>query len=201
MSCGKEKDIQFENRFFPLHNGNTWNYKTDKYSLLISVKEIVSIDKNHFSLVEELSSSGDGNPVIRTKLYRCNLNKNIETIVTDFKSVRSNIFSTKEVLDSGISLWYKFDAKVNESWQAFGNTLFDKKVISKFKITLASINDTVLANDTTYINCYKFCIDDLYESDTEYYEWYAKDIGLVKRVFQNESNKGFVLTSFKIAKH
>lgn len=199
-SCGKEKAIQNGNSYYPLQNGNAWNYKTDEYSLLISVKEIVTIDKNHFNLVEELSSSGDGNPFIREKLLRCNERNNIELMVADFNSIRSNIGSSKEVPDKGISVWYKFDAKVNESWQAVGNALFDKKVISKFKITLASINDTVFANDTIYTNCYKFYIDDLYESDTEYYEWYANDIGLVKRVFQNESNKGFILTSFKKAK-
>jgi len=93
----------------------------------------------------------------------------------------------KEVLDhiENEQLFYKFDADVGDKWFAYkevGTTINDKPVGDVITISLKSKSDTVITPVGTFTNCYCFSYEYFDTRDAgEYYEWFAKGVGLVKQ--------------------
>jgi hypothetical protein len=199
INCKEETGYDYfkrnQNPYFPINIGNEWNYKSGAYYLDIKIKGLVQLDKYYFAIAEENNSTmGDDKPISRTIFYRYDKDKNVLRHIY----INENHKYKKELIpNDGVFMWYKFNAKINESWRTMGNDIFFPSEISDYKITLLSKSDTIIANNKKYFDCCKFHIVALSSSDSDYYEWFAKDIGLVKRCFLNESNKGFLLQSYK----
>lgn len=195
-SGGKNAFFQNVNPYFPLDKRNKWTYSVDEYSLSVKVYDFVEIDNDLFAAIEENSTRSDEPPITRTLYYRFDDRGNVERILKDVEILRSNVGSSPNIPQNGRSVWYKLDAKIDESWFAFGNSVFNRKEIHQFKITLLSRSDTVIVKDERFTGCYKFYIDDLSESDSEYYDWLAKDVGLVKRSYGSNESKALRLSVF-----
>jgi len=196
-SGGKTSLSQNANPYFPLDKGNKWTYSVDEYSLSAKVYDLVEIDNDLFAALEEKSIRRNEPPISRALYYRFDDRGNIERILPDVESLRSNVGSSPNIPRSGRSVWYKLDAKIDESWVAFGNSVFNGKEIHQFEIALLSRSDTVIVKDKVFTGCYKFYIDDLSESDTEYYDWLAKGVGLVKRSYGSDESKALKLSIFE----
>jgi hypothetical protein len=78
-------------------------------------------------------------------------------------------------------IWFRFDARPNESWEAYSDDdiLLDR--ICKYKIQLISTLDTVIINSKSYIGCQKYLVENKdYQGIYDYYLWLSKDIGIIK---------------------
>jgi|GEM_PF-2094318 len=190
-----DKEIHYNNDYFPIQKGNVWEYYSNKYSKIICVKNAIQRDNYKYYLFEERKVyDGVTGPAL-SRLLRCNKQKNIEVI----KYGHNKWFDS----DKPQVIWYKFDANIGESWVSWdssGNISVNGNKTHVYKITLLSKTDTVVTKDTTFTNCYKFFIDDVYSSDDEYIEWFAKDVGLVKRSSAYNFNSGILLRTYKVAK-
>jgi hypothetical protein len=117
----------------------------------------------------------------------------------DFKGIDPQQRSDfRDYPSSGISTWYNTNAEIDESWNAFGPDIGCVE-LAKYRISLESRSDTVITQDQMYIGCLRFFINKIGASDTDYYVWLARGVGLVK--FHNPSGvvSPCLLTNFHIS--
>jgi len=171
--------------FFPLRVGDEWNFNNDPHRLRIQVVDTSDIYGYRFYVVQETSFTDVPPPVVRRKYYT------IDSLGNVLRLADTTRFS-------GVYIWYKSTDSVDESWKAMANSDFLGGVIDPYKITIESRTDTVITSRGVYCHCLRFHIDNLTESDTDYWDWFAVGVGIVKRAYGNYSAKGWILTSYKL---
>ncbi len=106
-----------------------------------------------------------------------------------------------DIPESGISAWYRFDAKVGDSWYAYAPGQFggQKWSVDAYQITLLSTSETVETHEKLFLDCYCFRIVNQHEADTGYQDWLAPKVGLVKRAYlYGISSEGFYLETVEL---
>lgn len=196
--------------YFPLNVGDTWVLSNKQYQLKITVFDTIHICSRVFYKVQESSSINNSSSITRKRLYAYDSSGNVyrKVVIVDsseasMQSIKLKKYIEKELpIDSSIiGVWYKTNASVKDTWKLFANSQFESREIHPYKIILESRCDTVITPNRTYYNCLRFYIEDLQESDTEYWDWLAEGVGLVKRKYLSTKAKGFILTSFKVSKN
>lgn len=174
---------------FPLTPGAKWTLSSGSYLLNLRVDTVLHLGALRYSRLTELSSRNTEEPIQRTVHFAENDSGNILRLCVRNRSQISDTSNSS-------SIWYRFNVDVGNSWLAMANAYSDFREVHKFRITLISRSEIVNTLTGTYPNCYRFLIDDLSESDSEYYDWVAPGTGLVKRLFGQDTSKAFVLRSF-----
>ncbi|KAA0227299.1 T9SS C-terminal target domain-containing protein [candidate division KSB1 bacterium] len=72
-------------------------------------------------------------------------------------------------------VWLKFGAKIGESWHVYG-----PKRLAEWTVTLESTTDTVEVGAGRFFPCYRFYFK-FFGADNDWIEWYAPNLGPVKR--------------------
>jgi len=188
--------------YFPLHIGDKWTLSNQRYALEINVLDTVHINSKVFYDVKEVSSESNTTPLVNKRLYSLDSHGNVvrRIVIPDSSDIskQSLLFAKyirkKFSIDTSLTgLWYKINANVNDAWRSMANSQFESREIHLYKITLESRTDTVKTANHVYYHCLRFYINDLQESDTEYWDWLAIGVGLVKRVYFSPKERGFVL--------
>lgn len=182
------------NPFFPLDHGRLWVYSgPNGAKMLRKVVDEAFVKGEWHSVIEERNYSSSlkdstvrriGYRSVGNRILRIRLSAGIHDS-TRYSSAPSTMPET--------STWYDFGRLPGDQWFAYGNSMFFSHEIHEYQITLIAKDETLVVGDKTYSSCFKFFFDDLSESDSEYFEWIAEDVGLVKRVFVDENGPGFEL--------
>lgn len=204
ISCRKVPDQFYKYRtdFFPLEVGNEWIYRSDKFKLTIHVKDLVEIENFWFAVVEESLQSDNKGLNVDQYYYYYGQGEIIYKLIPKDQSL--DIPKVKQGLNALAGTawpWIHFGSDSGYYWVTYSRSFYNYKYIDQYKITLVSQSDTIFINDKKYYNCYKYYFDDLSESDTEFYEWYVKGIGLIKRSPSGvDDASSLILVDYKIHK-
>ncbi len=192
----------------PLSLGNEWTLVQENYRLFLKVADTIRIGNVLFYELEEKASNSKPPSVVRKRLYTYNSAGSVLTAerLSDTSYlpmwIKLNLIARNDISQADsflISNWYKRGATVGESWSAVSGSPFEPSHIYPYRIILESSTDTVVTAGKTYYNCLRYYIDDLQESDSEYWDWLAEGIGIVKRVYLSPQGKPFILRSSIVA--
>ncbi|MDZ7308644.1 MAG: hypothetical protein ONB49_16510, partial [candidate division KSB1 bacterium] len=78
--------------------------------------------------------------------------------------------------DTSEQVWLKFGAKIGESWRVYG-----PQRLAEWSVTLESTTDTVTTEAGRFFPCHRFSFK-FAGADNDWVEWYALNVGPVKRV-------------------
>lgn len=209
IGCGRtdSEDLFYQNAhaYFPMKVGKLWNYTGVNSSLVLGLDNLIKQDNKWFAVmtVAEFSKrSLSANTGVC--FFRYNSQGNIERWMPPPPDYLLDLVkNTYNADNENLYIWYKFNAPLNEPWFAIGTDHYYPRRTMLFRIRLVSITDTVVTENLTYENCYKFYIENIHVSHSDYYDWLAQDVGLVKRAFigrkyPHDSNSlpGYVLSTF-----
>jgi hypothetical protein len=185
ISCRSERH-QSDDSIFPLTPAREVTLVKGEYALTVRVVEPIEVQGMEFYRVEETSRLGGGPSVTRTLFL---------SRTCDGTIVRTPTSEGLPETKSRSFIWYKCDTAVGSSWEVIANAWSDQRRIDNFRITLLSVSDTVRTPAGVFTRCCRFHIDDLNEMDTDYYDWLAPGIGIVRRQFAADTTSGFLLKS------
>lgn len=171
---------------YPLATHNKWSLVSGAYELSVTVDSTIRIDQSAVFVLTEKSHGTTA--VTRRILFFSDKRGNVHRLTSMGGSLREDTTGMA-------SVWYKFDARVGESWYAIASSQFNSTELHRYRITLQSKRDRINAAAGSFRRCYRFYIDDLSESDTEYSDWIAPGTGLVKRSYGRNLDTGFLLDS------
>jgi hypothetical protein len=187
------------NSNFPLAKGNYWEFGSGDYRLRLSVDSVTVVNGLEYFVVKNTYTANSEVYYSRSYSFRVKEDGNVERLIQGLARIRALGNLPPDTPSDSVNIWYKFDAKVGESWESLANSsLFPSTVVSPFRITLESKNDTVVVAGKVLPNCYRFYIDELPSSDEEYREWFAEGVGMVKLQFEGTGSD--ILRNFYVAK-
>jgi hypothetical protein len=170
---------------YPLRVGNSWSLVHGRMMLEMTAEDSVLENNLTFFVLTEIYMSEGDTVFRRSSLFRQLRNGNIQSKIVNCDAIMRKQGSTQgDLPNGGLSEWYKFDVPAGSAWIAYSNSsMFSQSMISPYRITCESVNDTIQIDGQTYPRCWRFLIDELPSSDEEYRDWIADGIGVVKREF------------------
>lgn len=169
LSCGKnptelEKIIKVNSKdYFPLAVGNWWKYQSISSGFVLSplmiTRKVQFGDQQYFerAWVNENDTTG-------REYFRADSSGHVFRYDPEF----------------GEHLIYDFTAKEGEYWQfpsKFGNNM------EHYQVTIETVSDTVATLLGIFTGCLRLFFDVPQGIDEEYWQWYARGIGMVKYCF------------------
>jgi len=151
--------------YFPLARGNWWRFQSTFQHL---IQETV-VD----------TFRADGHLYHRFDQFR------------EFSSAGLRLNEALELLvreDSTEQVWLKFGAAIGESWQ-----VYSPKRLAEWRVRLESTTDTVTTPAGRFFPCHRFYFQ-FPGADNDWVEWYALNIGPVKRILF-----GFAVIEYALA--
>jgi hypothetical protein len=109
------------------------------------------------------------------------------------KRVPENARTAKDFPKDGESIWYKFNAKVGEKWIAYGLSPEKKTAIQKYEIQLVSKSASVAYKGQRYDGCFEFRFSPIGISNSDTYEWIARNEGIVERRMDKSKSEYYLM--------
>lgn len=199
VSCDNNKSI--ENKYFPIKVGSSWRLVQadieEGFLLNITIDSLLAENENQYYRFryETINSKNDSiyfSHVNSRYLFPKNDGNIFEYI--NFSNKIIHQYSKERIKDKSLrnkngNLIYKFNGPIGEKWYSLGSPGFilnGDLVFEMVTVTLESKSDTVITKLGTFKDCYRFRVEFSETRDMDYYEWFAKEIGIVKRSEFNE---------------
>lgn len=178
--------------YFPLPKGGRWNLISEQWHETRIVKGSKTIEGFEYAFVDfsyHRADAKDERNLAETRFLRVDINGNLHEYI-DSSHFTVDKLSMEIAHERGIELsshqlLYRPAAKIGENWSVFAShgliRLDNKPILELVNVTLESNSDTVYTRSGAIFPCLRFRLRYENTTDVDYWEWYAKGIGIVKK--------------------
>jgi hypothetical protein len=189
--------------FLDFKVGDSWSYVNHnvgkpEYSPNYALTIRVDGTSDGFAIVEERTVH-DTSVGSRINMFRSDSLGNVYVRIFNFdslKTIGANKMKVGHFPSDGTSIWYKFNAKVGDTWTAWALGPRSIWGFMEYKLEMLSKSETISFRGRKYSRCVEFCISPLGLSDSDIHEWFAPGVGMVRRSF-NQTKSGYYLVDKK----